>query len=406
MDIVDRFLAYVALDTSSDENSPSCPSTAHQFDLAALLRDQLAQMGAKNVRMDEHAYVYAEIPANRENQPVIGLIAHMDVVDCVPSSGIQPRRLRYEGGDITLNEALGIVMREKDYPALRALTGQELIVTDGTTLLGADDKAGVTEIMELAQFLLTHPDFPHGTVKIGFTPDEEIGRGADLFDVAGFGADFAYTVDGDIPGGIEYENFNAAAADVEIKGHNIHPGSAKNKMRNAIKLGIQFQQLLPALECPENTEGYEGFYHLQSFQGNEESASLKYILRDHDKEKLALKKARMLAAADYLNVLYGEDTVTVSLRDQYENMRSVIERNMHVVTRAQEAARRAGLTPVSVPVRGGTDGARLSFMGLPCPNLGTGGGNYHGTFEYVSVDGMKQVVEVLKEIVRATGVHA
>ena len=401
MDLIERFLSYVAIDTCSREDSETCPSTAHQFDLGKKLAQELAEMGAKDARVDEHCYVYAEIPANTEGQPVIGLIAHMDVVDSVPSAGIRPRSIRYEGGDIVLNEDRKIVMRAADNPRLALRIGHELIVTDGTTLLGADDKAGVAEIMALAEFLLTHPDFPHGTVKIGFTPDEEIGRGADRFDVQGFGADFAYTMDGDFAGGIEYENFNAAAAAVVIHGHNVHPGSAKGRMVNAVKLAMQFNSLLPAHAVPEATEGYEGFFHLNSFTGEEEQAELRYIIRDHDAEKFEIKKQQMKKAAEAMNLLYGEGTAELSLRDQYRNMKEIIDQHPEVIARAQDAVRKAGLTPVSVPVRGGTDGARLCYMGLPCPNLGTGGANYHGTHEYADADEMRMCVEILKEIVRA-----
>ena len=401
MDLIERFLGYVTLDTCSDENSPSCPSTEHQFALARKLEQELLAMGAASVRVDEHCYVYAEVPANRDHQPVIGLIAHMDVVNCVPSADIHPRRIRYEGGDIVLNEAKNIVMPLSDNPRLLSQIGHELIVTDGTTLLGADDKAGVAEIMQLAEFLLTHPEFPHGTVKIGFTPDEEIGRGADLFDVQAFGADFAYTVDGDRPCAIEAENFNAAAAVVTVHGHSVHPGSAKGRMVNALKLGMAFNALLPAHQVPEATEGYEGFFHLNGFSGEEEQAQLRYIIRDHDAAKFEEKKSRMEKAARAMNLMYGEGTVELTIRDQYRNMKEIIDQNPQTVERAKEAIRKAGLSPVMVPIRGGTDGARLCYMGLPCPNLGTGGGNYHGTHEYASVDEMRMTVEILKEIVRA-----
>ena len=401
MDLIERFLHYVSIDTCSDENSETCPSTAHQFVLAKVLVEELNAMGAKDARVDEHGYVYAEVPATAEGQPAIGLIAHMDTVSCVKSSDIRPRRVRYEGGDIILNEEQGIVMREKDFEALSRLHGHELIVTDGTTLLGADDKAGVAEIMQLAEYLLQHPEFPHGTVKIGFTPDEEIGRGADLFDVKGFAADFAYTLDGDAAGGIEYENFNAAGAKITVHGRNIHPGSAKNKMLHACKVAMEFHSMLPAREAPENTEGYEGFFHLTQMSGNEELANLQYILRDHDRTKLAVKKERIAKIAAYLNDKYGEGTIEADVRDQYENMKEIIDRNPDIIERAREAVRSVGLTPFSKPVRGGTDGARLCYMGLPCPNLGTGGGNYHGCFEYASVDEMYQTVEVLKALVRA-----
>ncbi|MBQ6234061.1 MAG: peptidase T [Clostridia bacterium] len=401
MDLIERFLNYVAIDTCSDETSETCPSTAHQFDLANLLVKELQAMGAKDAHVDEHGYVYGEVPATTEGQPVIGLIAHMDTVNCVKSADIHPRRFVYEGGDIVLNADKGIVMREKDFEVLSRLHGHELIVTDGTTLLGADDKAGVAEIMQLAEYLLAHPEFPHGTVRIGFTPDEEIGRGADLFDVKGFAADFAYTLDGDAAGGIEYENFNAAGARITVHGRNIHPGSAKNKMLHACKVAMEFHSMLPVREAPENTEGYEGFFHLTQMSGNEEQANLQYIIRDHDREKFAVKKERVAKIATYLNDKYGAGTVVADVRDQYENMKEIIDRNPEVIERAREAVLSVGLTPFSKPVRGGTDGARLCYMGLPCPNLGTGGGNFHGNFEYASATEMRQTVEVLKALVRA-----
>ena len=401
MDLIERFLNYAVIDTCSDETSSTCPSTQHQFDLANLLVSELRDMGAKDARVDEHGYVYAEVPATAEGQPVIGLIAHMDVVNSVKSADVKPRRIRYEGGDIVLNAEKNIVMRESDFEALSRLHGHELIVTDGTTLLGADDKAGVAEIMQLAEYLLSHPEFPHGTVKIGFTPDEEIGRGADLFDVAGFGADFAYTLDGDAAGGIEYENFNAACAKITFHGRNIHPGSAKNKMLHASKIAMEFHSMLPVRETPENTEGYEGFFHLTQMNGSEEQAYMQYIIRDHDRAKFAVKKERITKIADYLNDKYGAGAVVVDMYDQYENMKEIIDRNPDIIDRARAAVCSVGLEPFSVPVRGGTDGARLCYMGLPCPNLGTGGGNYHGVLEYASADEMVQVVEILKALVKA-----
>ncbi len=401
MDLIERFLSYVSIDTSSDETSDTCPSTAHQLDLANKLVRELADMGAANPRVDAHGYVYAEIPANTEGQPVIGLIAHMDTVNCVKSDSIHPRRFVYEGGDIVLNAEKNIIMREREFEALRRLRGHELIVTDGTTLLGADDKAGVAEIMQLAEYLLQHPEFPHGTVKIGFTPDEEIGRGANLFDVQGFGADFAYTMDGDAAGCIEYENFNAASATITVHGRNIHPGSAKDKMLNACKVAMEFHGMLPPRQAPENTEGYEGFFHLRGMNGNEEQATLQYIIRDHDRAKFAEKKERMLKIAAYLNEKYGDGVIRVDLRDQYQDMKEIIDQNPDIIARAEAAVRSAGLTPYSKPVRGGTDGARLCYMGLPCPNLGTGGGNFHGTFEYASATEMRQSVEILKALVQA-----
>ncbi len=401
MSVQEKFLRYVAIDTTSDENSATCPSTERQFNLARLLCDEMKAMSVQNVRMDEHCYVYGEIPANTDNQPVIGLIAHMDTVDAVPGSNIKARVIHYEGGDIVLNEKKRIVMPARDFPALKALHGHDLIVTDGTTLLGADDKAGVAEIMEAAEYILTHPDVRHGKIVLEFTPDEEIGRGADLFDVKGFGADFAYTVDGGAVNEMEYENFNAAAASVTVHGFSIHPGSAKNKMVNALKLAIELNAMLPPAQAPEHTEGYEGFYHLCELSGGEQTAVIKYIIRDHDARKFDEKQAYLRRAVDYLNDKYGARTFELDLREQYRNMSGIIEQHPDVIDRAAEAIKKVGLSPECTPIRGGTDGARLSYMGLPCPNLGTGGGNCHGVFEYASVNDMNKAVQILIEIVRA-----
>ena len=401
MDLKERFLRYVAVDTASDEASDTCPSTERQKNLARLLVKEMRDAGIADAYMDGDGYVYGHIPENTPGQPAIGLIAHMDTVDNVPSGGIRPRSVRYEGGDIVLNGEKNILLRETDFEALSSLRGQELIVTDGTTLLGADDKAGIAVIMDTAEKLLRDPSIPHGRVCIGFTPDEEIGRGADRFDLNAFGADFAYTLDGDRPDCIEYENFNAASAAVAIRGRSIHPGSAKNKMLHAVKLGMRFQEMLPPFECPEHTEGREGFIHMTAFSGTEEKAEIRYILRDHDAGKLEKKKERLLAAAAFLNAEYGDGTVRVEIRDSYRNMLEIIRQHPEVICRAEDAIRKVGLTPQSKPVRGGTDGARLSFMGLPCPNLGTGGGNYHGVYEYVSVDGMKKAVDICLELILA-----
>ncbi len=401
MSVHEKFLRYVAIDTTSDERSETCPSTEKQFTLARLLCDEMKTMGVQSVRMDEHCYVYGEIPANAGNQPVIGLIAHMDTVDAVPGDHIKARVIHYEGGDIVLNEEKHIVMPEKDFPALKALHGHDLIVTDGTTLLGADDKAGVAEIMEAAEYILTHPDVKHGKIMLGFTPDEEIGRGADLFNVKTFGADIAYTVDGGAVNEMEYENFNAAAATITVHGFSIHPGSAKNKMVNALKLAIELNSMLPPDQVPEHTEGYEGFYHLCALSGEEQTASIKYIIRDHDAEKFDEKQAYLRRVVDYLNDKYGAGTFELDLREQYRNMCEIIEQHPDVIDRAVKAMKKVGLTPECTPIRGGTDGARLSYMGLPCPNLGTGGGNCHGVFEYASINDMKKAVQILIEIIRA-----
>ncbi len=397
----ERFLRYVKMDTTSDENNPACPSSAGQLALAKLLAGELAAMGVQHARMDENGYVYGEIPANCEGCPAIGLIAHMDTVDAVPGRAFHPQVVSCDGGDICLNPEKGIVLSVKDFPELRRCAGRRLIVTDGTTVLGADDKAGVAEIMALCERVIADTSIRHGKICIGFTPDEEIGRGADLFDVKGFGADFAYTVDGGCIEEIEYENFNAASACVSIHGRNIHPGSAKNRMKHASRIAMAFNALLPEQEKPEYTEGYEGFYHLTHMEGDEENAVLMYILRDHDLNKLEEKKAFMRRAAAFLNAQYGEGTVTLEIQDAYRNMREVMEKHMDVVERADQALRENGLQPRHVAIRGGTDGARLSFMGLPCPNLGTGGANGHGIYEYIAIEDMERMVDILTALIRA-----
>ena len=401
MTVQDRFLHYVSFDTTSDEACPQCPSSDRQWVLARELEKEMKALGLQGVRLDDHCYLYGFIPANAEHAPAIGLIAHMDTVDAVPGSPIHPRVLRYQGGDVRLNEEKGIVMKAKDFPSLSAQVGKDLIVTDGTTLLGADDKAGVAEIMTLCEYVLTHPEFKHGKICVGFTPDEEIGRGADLFDVQGFGADFAYTVDGGKADEIEYENFNAASARVLVHGFSIHPGSAKNKMRNALRLAIEFNAMLPPSEIPECTEGYEGFYHLNHLHGEEQEAELRYIIRDHDRDRFEQRKASMEKIAAYLNGKYGENTFELILRDSYYNMKEKVQEKPEVIDRALYALKACGLSPACVPIRGGTDGARLSFMGLVCPNLGTGGYNCHGIFEYACVQEMETMVDVLKKIVEA-----
>ena len=395
MTVIERFMRYIALDTTSDESCPDCPSSPREWPLANLLADEMRALGMEDVRVDEHAYVYGFLPANAPG-PAIGLIAHMDTVDAVPASPMNARRVHYTGGAIAL-DASGTHLLT---PEARHI-GHDLIVTDGNTLLGADDKAGVAEIMTLCEYLTQHPEIRHGKICVGFTPDEEIGRGADLFDVPGFGADFAYTVDGGNIDELEYENFNAAAARVTVRGFSIHPGSAKGRMRNAATMAMQFHAMLPAHEIPECTEGYEGFYHLCGMQGETQKAELTYIIRDHDRARFEEKKVRMRAIADYLNAYWGEGTFTVDIRDSYYNMREKVEENMQVVARAMDAIRACGLTPARVPIRGGTDGARLSFMGLLCPNLGTGGCNCHGVNEYASVQDMEKMVEILTRLVSA-----
>ncbi|NLG25886.1 MAG: peptidase T [Clostridiales bacterium] len=396
----ERLLRYIQYGTASDAASDTCPSTPGQLVLAGALVDEMRAMGMRDARVDEHGYVYGSIPANAEGQPAIGLIAHLDTVDGVPCLPMNARVLeKYDGGDIALDN--GMVMRAAEYPALAECVGDDLIVTDGRTILGADDKAGVAEIMTACERLLADPSVPHGKVLVAFTPDEEIGRGADQFDVAGFGADFAYTVDGGLLGEIEYENFNAAGARVEVTGFNIHPGSAKDKMRNASLMAMAFHAMLPAAEAPAHTEGYEGFYHLTSMKGDEESALLTYIVRDHDRARFEARKDFLRRATAYMNGRWGEGSFRLELKDSYYNMKEQILPHMHIVRRAEAAMRAVGCEPRIIPIRGGTDGSRLSYMGLPCPNLSTGAMNGHGRFECASVRQMDSMVEVLLNIVRA-----
>ena len=394
--VQERFLRYVSFDTKSDEFSETCPSTDKQKKLGAALVEEMKEMGIADARMDEHGYVYGTVPGD-PSLPTIGLIAHMDTSPDASGADIKARIVAYNGGDVCLNGEKDIWLREADYPSLTKNRGKHLIVTDGTTLLGADDKAGIAEIMAAAEYLITS-GVNHATLKIGFTPDEEIGRGADRFDVKGFGADYAYTADGGTIGEIEYENFNAAGARVEFTGLNIHPGSAKDKMVNSQYIAMEFQSMLPAAQKPEYTEGHEGFIHLTDMQGEVERSVLRYIIRDHDMAKFQEKKAVMEAAAAFLDRKYGEGTVKLTIRDSYFNMREKIEPVMHIVERAERAMGAVGMTVKEVPVRGGTDGARLSYEGLPCPNLCTGGENYHGRFEYIPVEDMELCVKMLVEI--------
>ena len=394
--VVERFLRYVSFDTQSDEESTTCPSTAKQKLLGAALVEEMLAMGIGDARMDEFGYVYGTIPGDPK-LPTIGLIAHMDTSPDASGADVKAKIVEYTGEDICLNEEKGIFLRQSDYPALKNHVGKHLIVTDGTTLLGADDKAGVAEIMTAAEQILKQGG-RHATVKIGFTPDEEIGSGADHFDVKGFGADYAYTADGGPVGEIEYENFNAAGAEVLFHGRNIHPGSAKNAMVNSQYIAMEFQSLLPIHQRPEATEGYEGFFHLMDMKGEVEQTRLRYIIRDHDMTKFEEKKKVMTAAADFLNAKYGPGTVELTIRDSYFNMKTCIEPVMYVVERAKKAMAAVGMSPREVPIRGGTDGARLSYEGLPCPNLCTGGENYHGRFEYIPVEDMELCVRMLVEI--------
>ncbi len=420
--VLERFLNYVSYDTESDETSESCPSTAKQLVLAEQLRQELIEMGAADVRVSEFGYVFARIPATigtasanagdgaqmadsadgaAGRMPVLGFIAHMDTSPALTGANVKPRIVHdYDAEDIVLNEEKQIVMKVADFPFLADLRGEDLIVTDGTTLLGADDKAGIAEIMTMAEHFLTHPEIKHGEICIGFTPDEEIGRGADRFDVANFGADIAYTVDGGALGELEYENFNAASGKVTIHGVSIHPGSAKLKMKNALLIGMEFQSLLPAFENPMYTEGYEGFYHLDGMSGGVEEAKMEYIIRDHDRAKFEEKKHFFADVAAFLNRKYGEGTVVCEIQDSYYNMKEKIEPCMYLIDNAEEAMRACGVEPIVVPIRGGTDGARLSYMGLPCPNLCTGGYNYHGKYEFIPAGALEKTTEILVEIAK------
>ncbi len=396
MTVIDRFLKLVSYPTTSDERSETCPSTPRQLALAEELVRQMQDMGISDAHVDADGYVYGTIPANCEKDiPVYGLIAHMDTAPDAPGENIRARVTEaYDGGDVVLNEEKHIVLSPKEYPQLKNAVGKRLIVTDGTTLLGADDKAGVAEILSAAELLLTS-DRKHGTVKLAFTPDEEIGRGADRFDVAGFGADYAYTVDGGAIGELEYENFNAASAKIVIRGKSIHPGSAKGQMVNAALVAMELHGLLPALETPYYTDGYEGFYHLTDLQGETEQAELHYIIRDHDRAKFEDRKAVMQKVCAEIDRRYGAGTVELTLRDSYYNMKEKIEPCLFLIENAKQAMEQLGIEPKVVPIRGGTDGARLSFEGLPCPNLCTGGENFHGRFEYIPAEDMERITQLL-----------
>ena len=392
----ERFLQYVKVYTTSDPESASHPTTARQLDLGRMLVAQLEELGLKDARLDEYGYVYATLPATPgcEQAAGLGFIAHMDTAPGTSGENVNPQiHENYDGGDVLL-PATGAVLKPADFPFLSEMKGQTLITTDGSTLLGADDKAGVAEIMTMVERLIREGR-PHGKICIGFTPDEEVGQGADLFDVDGFGAAYAYTVDGDDVGEISYENFNAAAAAIKIHGLSVHPGSAKDTMRNALSLAMEYHAALPAFECPEHTEGREGFFHLCDLQGDVSEAVFHYIIRDHDADRFAVRKAQMQQVADRLNEKYGAGTVELELTDSYRNMLEKIRPHFHLVENARAAIRAVGLTPVESPIRGGTDGATLSYKGLPCPNLGTGGFNFHGPMECITVEKMDQAVEVL-----------
>lgn len=400
-DVIDRFFRYIKIDTESDVNSETCPSTLKQLDLARLLKKECDELGLSDVTLDENGYVMATLPANTSKAvPVIGWIAHMDTSPDMSGKDVKAHWVEnYDGGDIVLNKEENIIMSPVDFPELKQYIGQKIITTDGTTLLGADDKAGIAAIMSAVKYLLEHPEIEHGTLKIGFTPDEEIGRGADLFDVKKFGADFAYTVDGGELGELEYENFNAAGAKITIRGRSVHPGTAKDKMINAINIGMDIAGMLPPQMRPEHTEKYDGFFHLMRFNGSLERTTLEYIIREHDREKFEWQKGLLEKAVDMANYKYGPGTADLMMSDQYYNMKEKILPVFHIIETAREAMLQLGLEPKIIPVRGGTDGARLSFEGLACPNLFTGGHNAHGRFEYLPAESLEKSVEVILKVV-------
>ena len=400
--ILDRFLRYVAVDTQSDPESESQPSAAKELDLLKMLKDELVAMGVE-ATLDEHGYVMGRIPSNcgKEDVPAVGFIAHADTAPDAAGAGIKPQIIEnYDGGEIPLKGVPGLSLKPDEFPEMKDYVGQTLITTDGTTLLGADDKAGIAEIMDAVQYIVGHPEFKHGDIMIGFTPDEEIGRGVVKFDVAKFGAKYAYTLDGGAVGELDYENFNAAGATVTIQGRNVHPGTAKGKMKNAILIGMELNSLLPVDQKPEYTCGYEGFFHLISFKGEVESATFSYIIRDHDMDLYEQKKAYMQKCVDFINEKYGAGTATEEIRHQYYNMRKEVEPHYHIVEKAMKAMEMEGITPKIQPIRGGTDGANLSFMGLPCPNIFAGGHNFHGKMEYVPLESMEKASKVILNIIR------
>lgn len=396
--LLDRFKRYISIDTQSDPNSKQTPSTEKQWILAHLLYQELLDLGLKDVNLNDHCYLMATLPSNGlEKQPNIGFIAHMDTAPDFSGANIHPKLIHYQGGDVLLDPDKQIKIEEQTFPELRKYLGQELLVTDGSTLLAADDKAGIAAIMEALSFLVEHPEIKHGNIRVGFTPDEEIGRGADLFDVSNFGADFAYTIDGGEIGELEYENFNAAKATVHFKGLNVHPGEAKGKMLNAMLLAMEYNSYIPAAR-PENTEGREGFYHLVEMSGTVEEATLHYILREHDPELFKLQKSSIIETANRMSEIYGEGRVVAIVEDQYYNMREVIEPSIYIVNHAEKAMRACGVTPKIKPIRGGTDGSKLSFMGLPCPNIFAGGHNFHGRYEFLPVKSLEKACEVIVTI--------
>ncbi len=405
MNIVDRFLKYVSFNTTSDENTKMTPSTPGQMVFAQYLTEELKSIGLQDVSLDNNGYIMATLPANTDKEiPVIGFISHIDTSPDMSGKNVKPRIIEnYNGADILLNEEKVIVFETEKYPEILKYKGQDIIVTDGTTLLGADDKAGVTEIVSAMEYLIQHPEIKHGKIRIAFTPDEEIGQGADHFDVKVFGAEWAYTMDGSEIGELEYENFNAAAAKVTFKGINVHPGYAKHKMLNSMRVAQQFLSMLPRHETPEHTEVYEGFYHLTAMQGSVEESTLNFIIRDHDRDRFERRKKEMQHLVNKINAEFGTETASLELRDQYYNMREKVEPVMHIVNLAFEAMEAVGVKPKVKPIRGGTDGARLSFEGLPCPNIFAGGHNFHGRFEYLPIPSMEKAMMVIVKIAEIMG---
>jgi tripeptide aminopeptidase len=398
--LVERFIQYVKINTQSDKNSKTCPSTKNQLELAKILAQELRDLGLQDIDLDKNGYLMATLPSNvTHDVPVIGFIAHMDTSPDAPAENTKPRIIdAYDGKNIILNKKAKIVLSPKEFIDLNNYIGQSLITTDGKTLLGADDKAGIAEIITAAEYLVNHPRIKHGKIRLAFTPDEEIHRGTDKFDMEKFNADFAYTLDGGPLGELEYENFNAARAKITIKGLNVHPGTAKNKMKNSMLIAMELNSMLPSHQTPEHTEGYEGFYHLMDIKGSVDETIVDYIIRDHDKPGFDKKKDLLIRIVDHLNLKYGPRTVKITMVDQYYNMREIIETKFHIINLAKKAMNAAGVKPKIVPIRGGTDGAKLSYMGLPCPNIFTGGHNFHSKYEFIPVKSMEKAVQVIVKI--------
>ena len=399
--VAERFIRYCKIDTQSDEGSESCPSTAKQLDLARLLRNEMETMGITDVDLDNNGYLTGSLPKNTDKRlPVVGFIAHMDTSPDMSGTKVNPQIIKiYDGENIILNKRDNVILPIADFPELLNYKGHDLITTDGTTLLGADDKAGIAEILSAVEFFIKNPEAEHGEIRIGFTPDEEIGRGADKFDVKSFGADFAFTVDGGQPGELEFENFNAALATINIQGRNVHPGTAKNQMVNSMHLACEFNSRLPEDQKPEHTEGYEGFFHLVDIEGTVEKTVLRYLIRDHNKDKFISKKKIIESIASEINSRFDTERINVEIKEQYSNMREKVEPHYHIIELAEASMKEAGVKPIIKPIRGGTDGARLSFLGLPCPNIFTGGHNFHGRYEYISINARESAVETIKKII-------